>query len=226
MDPRKARSRELVLEAGIALLAEGGIRAFTVDAVAARSGVAKTTIYRQWPTRGDLLSDVYGSLESHTATPDTGSLRGDIEHLMRDLAHELATADWARNLTAVVAEGEHDPDLAAGHRAHAHVESAPLREVLQRAKDRGELAVDADVQLATELVAGALFYRRLVLHSTTTRREVDHLVDLLLAGLSTGAHPVTPPTSKDGPATATSTSRRAARHATPRHHRSRSKGQP
>lgn len=203
MDPRKVRSRETVLEAGIAVLAEGGIRAFTVDAVAHRSGVAKTTIYRQWPTRGDLLGDVYGSLESHTATPDTGTLRGDLHHLLHDLAHDLATADWARNLTAVVAEGEHDPDLAAGHRAHSHVESAPLREVLQRGKDRGEVPDDVDVQLATELVAGALFYRRLVLHSMTSRREVDHLVDLALAGLSPKSTP--PPVGPSAP----------GRHATP-----------
>ena len=184
MDPRVARSRQAVIDAGVELVAEGGVRAFSVDAVSARSGVAKTTIYRHWPTRRELLSDVFDSFEAHTPTPDTGSFRGDVRALLQGLRQELAEEDWARSLTAIVAEAEHDRDLAEAHVRHVRHEMRALHQVLQRARDNGDVDPKLDLDLAAELLAGALFFRRLVLHDTNTRREVDHLVDMLLAGLT------------------------------------------
>lgn len=184
MDPRVARSRQAVIEAATELIADGGVRAFSVEAVAARSGVAKTTIYRQWPGRRDLLNEVFDSFASQTSAPDTGSLRGDLRVLVRDLAVQLARSDWAKSLTALVAEAEHDRDLAEVHVRHVGAEQSALREVLARAKDRSELAPGIDVGLAAEQVVGALFFRRLVLHGSNTRREVDRLVDMALAGLT------------------------------------------
>jgi AcrR family transcriptional regulator len=184
MDPRVARSREAVIKAGAGLIAEGGVRAFTIDAVSARSGVAKTTIYRHWPAWRDLLNDVFGSFDSHTPIPDSGSLRTDLRSILRELADELAHADWARSLTAVVAEAEHDPDLAEVHVEHVRHEMTAVREVLKRAATRGELAPGISIELAAEHLVGALFFRRLVLHDTNTRQEADRLVDLALAGLT------------------------------------------
>jgi AcrR family transcriptional regulator len=184
VDPRVARSREAVIRAGIELVADGGVRAFSVDAVSARSGVAKTTIYRHWPARRDLLNEVFDSFDSHTPTPDTGSLRDDLRSLARGLAVELAEADWAKSLTALVGEAEHDRDLAEVHVRHVRHEMTAIREVLERAQARGELAPTIDIELAAEHVVGALFFRRLVLHDTNTRQEVDQLVDLTLAGLT------------------------------------------
>jgi AcrR family transcriptional regulator len=184
VDPRVARSRRSVIAAGTELISEGGIRAFSIDSVAARSGVAKTTIYRHWATRSDLLADVVAALHDDRAGPDEGSLRADLRRLMRDLARELATEDWARGLTAIVGEAEHDEDLAALHRELVGHFMAPTRAALQRARDRGELAPDVDVGLGAELVYGALFYRRLVLHGRTKPAEVDRLVDLVYRALT------------------------------------------
>jgi AcrR family transcriptional regulator len=173
-----------VLDAGVELVAEGGVRAFSVDAVAARSGVAKTTIYRHWPTRRELLGDVFDSFEAGTPTPDTGSFRGDLRALLQALRQELAEADWARSLTAIVAEAEHDRDLADAHVRHVRQEMRAVHQVLQRARERGDIAPTVDLDLAAEHVVGALFFRRLVLHDTNTRREVDRVVDLLIAGFT------------------------------------------
>jgi AcrR family transcriptional regulator len=183
VDPRVARSREAVIRAGVELLTEGGLAAFSIDAVAARSGVAKTTIYRHWPGRRDLLSEVFESVESHTPTPDTGSLREDLRFLARDLADDLASADWPKNLAVIVGEAEHDRTLAAGHAVHVRSEMNPMRVVFERAIERGDLPADLDVELAIEHVAGALFLRRFVLHGTSTPDEADRLVDLALNGL-------------------------------------------
>jgi AcrR family transcriptional regulator len=185
MDPRVARSREVVLRAGADLIVEGGVRAFSVDAIAARTGVAKTTIYRHWPTRQALLNDVFQSFDSHSPTPDAGSLRADLRVILRGLAEELRHADWPKNLTAIVAEAEHDRELAEVHVVHVVHETSATREVLRRAQARGEIAADLDLPLVEDLVHGALFMRRLVLHSHNTQEEVDRLVDLLVDGLAT-----------------------------------------
>jgi AcrR family transcriptional regulator len=183
VDPRVARSREAVLRAGVELISEGGLGAFSVDAVAARSGVAKTTIYRHWPGRRDLLNDVFESFDAHTPTPDTGSLRDDLLFLSRDLAADLAGADWPKRMAVIVGEAEHDKDLATADAAHVRNEMTPIRVVLERAVDRGDLPPGTDVELVAEHLVGALFFRRLVLHGTSTPDEADRLVDLALGGL-------------------------------------------
>ena len=184
MDPRIARSRKAVIAAGVELISDGGIRAFSVDAVTQRSGVAKSTIYRHWPTRSDLLADVVASLHRDQPVPDEGSLRGDLDVLMHRLASELATEDWAKGLTAIIGEAEHDADLAELHGEMVHHFMTPTHQVLTRARDRGELRGDVDVELATEFIYGALFHRRLVVHGTNTPQEVDQLIDLVCTGLT------------------------------------------
>jgi AcrR family transcriptional regulator len=173
-----------VIAAGVELISEGGIRAFSVDAVTARSGVAKSTIYRHWPTRSDLLADVVASLHSDRPVPDEGSLRGDLEVLMHGLAEELATEDWAKGLTAIIGEAEHDAELAELHGELVHHFMTPTYQALRRARDRGEVHSDVDIELATEFIYGALFHRRLVVHGRNTPTEVDQLVDLVCTGLT------------------------------------------
>jgi AcrR family transcriptional regulator len=184
MDPRVDRTRAAVLRAGAEVIAEGGIQSFSIEAVVARSGVARTTIYRHWPTRRDLLVAIYSSFGTHTATPDEGSLRADLRHLLLGLADQLANADWPRALTSMVSESEHDHDLAEAQRVDSYNEMRPWREVLERARRRGELATDVDIQLIAEHVAGALFFRRLVLHQPTTPDQVDQVLELILGGLT------------------------------------------
>ena len=189
MDPRVARSRQAVISAAVELISDGGIGAFSIDAVAARSGVAKTTIYRHWATRSDLLADVVASLHQDHETPDEGSLRADLAVILARLAHELATQDWAKNLTALIGEAEHDDELAAMHREMTYHFHTPTLTALSRARDRGELRPDVDIDLASEFVSGAFFYRRLVLHGSNSSEEVDRLVDLLCSGLTREEQP-------------------------------------
>ena len=181
--PRSEEARQAALSATVDLMLEAGVESVTFEDVAARSGVAKTTIYRHWPGRRDLLSEVFESFDAHTPTPDTGSLRGDLTFLCRDLAFDLAEADWPKSVAAIVGEAEHDKDLAEAHRAHVRTEMTPLRDVLERAVERGDLPPDTDIELVAEHVSGALFFRRFVLHGTSTPDEADRLVDLALDGL-------------------------------------------
>src|SRR3712207_6176255 len=91
LDPRVLRSRATVLRTTVALLAERGIGATTIEAVAERSGVAKTTIYRQWDSQAALVLDALDSVLRPPADPATGTLRGDLIDLLGGFAHALST---------------------------------------------------------------------------------------------------------------------------------------
>ncbi len=182
-DPRIARTRAVVLGAATKLLSEQGSAGFTVDAVVARSGVAKTTIYRHWPTKDDLLMAAVACFELDDDVPDTGTLRGDLVALLSGLAAQLATEEWSHSLPAVLELAEHDPDVAARHHAIVRHRSDCGRQLVKRAQERGEVRDDIDVELLVALLCGALFYRRLMIHETTTPSQVEAIVDAVLGGV-------------------------------------------
>jgi AcrR family transcriptional regulator len=183
-DPRIARTRSVVLATATRLLAEEGSAGFTVDAVAARSGVAKTTIYRQWPTKDDLLMAALGCYDQQLEAPDTGTVRGDLVAVLTQLATALATAEWSKSLPALLDRAEHDPEFSQRHLAIVHHNSSPGREIVRRAQARGELRADVDTELLVAILAGAFFYRRLMTQEATPPEQVAAVVDAILDGIS------------------------------------------
>jgi AcrR family transcriptional regulator len=156
---RAARSRATVLAEAYRLLAEGGIGGVSIDEIARRTGVAKTTIYRHWPSRAALLLDACSQLGAPAVVPDTGSLRGDLTALVTALAAELSSPGWPAVLPSIIDAAERDPELAALHAAlHARL-MEPLLVVAKRAKERGELPGRRPEDVVAA-VAGPLFYRR------------------------------------------------------------------
>jgi len=149
-----------VLTATFELLSENGVGGLTVDEVSRRSGVAKTTIYRHWPTREALVVDACSRISAEQEVPDTGSLEGDVTAILANIAHLLSTARWASVLPSIVDVAERDPEFADIHRSIQHGHAEPLREVLERAADRGELAMAADRSTMIAGLMGPLFYRR------------------------------------------------------------------
>jgi AcrR family transcriptional regulator len=160
VDSRVERSRHAVLAAAFELLSDSGVGGFSVDEVARRSGVAKTTIYRHWPTRDALVIDACSRITAEQDTPDTGSLEGDVAAVLTNIAHLLQTANWSSVLPSIVDAAERDPDFADTHSRIQRGHAAPLREVLERAASRGELSGDADLSMIVAALLGALFYRR------------------------------------------------------------------
>ena len=123
LDARVRRSRSRVLATAFELLSESGVGGFSVDEVARRSGVAKTTIYRQWPTREALVLDACSRISAEQEVPDTGSLEGDLIAILADTGHLLGTARWASVVPSIVDVAERDPEFAGIHatiqRGHA-----------------------------------------------------------------------------------------------------------
>lgn len=160
LDERVRRSRATVLAATAELLFERGLAGASVDEIARRSGVAKTTIYRHWPTRADLLRDACASIGTPQETPDTGSFAADVTALMTSLAHLLRTAKWTAVLPSIIDAAERDPAIADIYSKLQHGYSAPFAAVIRRAVARRELPADTDAALLIAALTGPLFFRR------------------------------------------------------------------
>jgi AcrR family transcriptional regulator len=160
VDRRVSRSKQVVLAATFELLSETGLAGVSVDAVAERSGVAKTTIYRHWPSRSALLLDACGRMGTPREPPNTGSLKGDLAALMSDLGSRLKTARFAATLPSVIDAAERDPEIAKMHaKLHAGLISA-FRSVIERGQRNGELPRLRESSAIVAALLGPLFYRR------------------------------------------------------------------
>jgi AcrR family transcriptional regulator len=149
-----------VLATAFDLLSDSGVGGFTVDEVARRSGVAKTTIYRHWPSREALVIDAASRISAGQEVPDTGSLEADVTALLANLGHLLATARWSSVVPSIVDAAERDPEFARLHGQIQRGHAAPLREVIERAAARGEISPAADPPSMVSALIGPLYYRR------------------------------------------------------------------
>ena len=185
LDVRVRRSRATVLGVTAELLLERGFAGASVDEITRRSGVAKTTIYRHWPTRGDLLRDACSSIGTPLEVPDTGNFEGDVTALVTSLAHLLRSAKWTSVLPSVIDAAERDPDIAAMYSRLQEGYSAPLLFVIQRAMQRGELSKTADAALLVAALTGPLFYRRWFSREPLTSAFAKQIARLVLRQVST-----------------------------------------
>jgi AcrR family transcriptional regulator len=184
VDGRVRRSRERVLTTAFELLSQSGVIGFTVDEVAARSGVAKTTIYRHWPSREALVLDAASRISAEVAVPDYGTLAADVTAILANLGQLLSTARWSSVVPSIVDIAERDSEFAAIHGEIQRGHAAPLREVLHRAVEGGELPPNTDVsQMISELI-GPLYYRRWFTRETIDERFVTAVVKTVIGSHS------------------------------------------
>jgi AcrR family transcriptional regulator len=184
---RSERARDDVLQATADLVAEVGLERTTIDEIAARSGVAKTTIYRHWPTKQALLiAAVRGCLE-YAPTPNTGDLRADLVACFEQMVRAGTGSRVSKMLASLLDGAERDPELDRMLRAYMLDRSLPLRTVLQLAQGRGELPADLDLHLAAALFIGPMTYRKTILREPVTDDYVAAIVDAGLQAVRSGA---------------------------------------
>ncbi|MFD8707368.1 TetR/AcrR family transcriptional regulator [Kitasatospora sp. NPDC059648] len=188
---RSDRARAAVLAAATELVAEVGYGKLTIEAIAARASVGKQTIYRWWPSKGAVVFDAFLAVNQHEgglALPDTGDLAADLRAVLRPTSDELTDPGADRTYRAIIAELLNDPALHAEYRTRL---LDPLLEVtrdrLRAAREAGQLAPDADLDLAVELVYGPLYYRWQYRLGPLTHEHADRLVDAALRALSRSA---------------------------------------
>ncbi|MGV9309904.1 TetR/AcrR family transcriptional regulator [Nonomuraea sp. NPDC004354] len=177
MAPRKQQE---IFEATLTLLAERGYEDLTIEGVAERSGVNKTTIYRWWPSKPALLAAAL--VEADTLAldqPDTGTLRGDLEALVDGMIALITRPPSSDIAVAALGAAVHHPELNA--RGFFADRFAREREVFERAMARGELGDDTDPMLLVDLLAGAVWvravFRGLPLEAGFARRAVSAVLD-------------------------------------------------
>jgi AcrR family transcriptional regulator len=179
-DDRVLRSKKAVLAATFQLLGEQGLAGVSVDEVAKRSGVAKTTIYRHWPSRSALLIEACSSMGTRPQVPDTGGFRGDLTALAIHMAARLRADRWASILPSVIDAAERDPEIATVHtRLHAGF-MAPLYAVIERAQAKGELPKALDPSEIVASVVGPLFYRRWFSRQPLDEQFVSNIVEAVV----------------------------------------------
>jgi TetR/AcrR family transcriptional regulator, regulator of autoinduction and epiphytic fitness len=176
-DPRIERTRRVVLDATIDLLVEGGYGAVTIEAVAARSGVAKSTIYRHWPGRLELINDAFQELKPPVPVPAQGPVRERLIVVLEHLAHSVAGSTWSACLPALIDAAERDPAAREFHAGLARAGRQTLVDLLDEGVRTGEFGADLDTELIAEALAGPIMLRRLMAYSPLDPSEVRHLVD-------------------------------------------------
>ena len=187
--PRSPQAHRAILEATLSLLSEGGVDALTMEGIAARAGVAKSTVYRRWTSPEAVLAAAVESLVAEIRIPDTGSVRGDLLRLMRQ-AVSLWGGPTGRMMPGLVAAMDAHPSVASAVREGFLAERRQaLREVLERGVARGELRDDVDRELALDVLGGPLFYRLLVTGGPLDESLAAGTVDVMLRGLAAGDSP-------------------------------------
>ncbi len=180
-DPRVARSKAAILEATAALISEQGFPGVSIEAVAARSGAAKTTIYRHWPNRDALVIEAFGLCAGPKADPpDTGTLRGDLLEILAGLARFLREEGSCASLQSLADAARRDPELAGLHAAFIAERQRPMVDVLERGIRDGELPAGLDPQNAVSMLVGPLFYRAMVSFEPLDDDFVESVADALL----------------------------------------------
>jgi AcrR family transcriptional regulator len=187
--PRDEQAAEAILGAVVELLAEHGFSGLTVDAVAARAGVGKATIYRRWDTKEALVLAAISGRGAVPEPPDTGSLQGDLCALYGTIADDIQHEAAGRLLPALAAEAAVNPDMRTRLRAFVKDRRAPTKLVLRRGIDRGELPADTDLDLLIDLLVGPLFYRVVFTGQRITPKVVERSIDIVLRGVGARGEP-------------------------------------
>jgi AcrR family transcriptional regulator len=184
--PRSEKARIAILDAACELFQEGGYPATTIEAIAGRSGVAKTTIYRWWPSRASLVVELLLQVAAVEAPPPIAGANP-----LGALRKEMMTVGRASNalpgqlLLALIGESQNDPEVREAlqkglFRPRRHATA----EVIRRAQEKGDLCKGIAPLVAADLLFGPIFYRRFVRHETVTDAFVKEIFEYAMTGLA------------------------------------------
>ena len=182
VDPRIARTRAAVLRTATDLLVDGGPSAVTIDAIVARSGVAKSTIYRHWESRDDVLVAVIESCAPHIEPPDESlGFEPALRQFMAAVREMLNDPDWMRVLPALLTLRTQKHGVAdLEQRIEARQEHA-IESVLRRGVTEGRVRPDFDLDEATALLVGPLTFAVLIGKPAVDEAFTDRVIDAFLA---------------------------------------------
>ena len=180
-DPRVAHTRKVVLAAAMELLTSEGHEAVTPLRIAESTGIARTTIYRHWPERRDLIADAIEAHRPDWQFESSGDLRTDLLCHLQRVASRLDAGPLPPFFATLIERAEHDEELAELHCRMADRRTRPVVAALEAGIERGDLPVGLDVSAAVAAIDGPVFYRRLISREPLTDGFVADVVDGFLA---------------------------------------------
>jgi AcrR family transcriptional regulator len=175
---------ERMLAAATDVVVEVGLARFSVDEVARRSGVAKTTIYRHFPNPKAMLVAALERVLVPPPIPDTGSLRGDIVAYLESVQPLFGDTTIRSLYFEIFVAGWRDPELAALQQAMMRARTGPTMAIYEHARERGELAPEIDYPTLVETVQGPFIVRALGRPADVYRADLEELADRMLLVLS------------------------------------------
>jgi AcrR family transcriptional regulator len=187
----RSGTRDRALAAARRILRREGYPRLTMERVSAESGVAKTTLYRRWPTKAALCMELYLDISGRELNmPDTGNVAGDLKHIADTVVHLQTRTVAGQAFRGLIAEAQLKPDTRAAFLAEfAERRREVTRAVLRRAIERREIRSGTDIDLVIDALGGAVTFRLLQGHAPLTTRFTSALVGLLLDGCATKERP-------------------------------------
>ncbi|WP_091104333.1 TetR/AcrR family transcriptional regulator [Nonomuraea pusilla] len=184
---RSARVRDAVRQATLAELAEHGYAGLTVENVAERSGVHKTTVYRRWGGVDGLISDALDLAgQEPWPVPDTGDIRGDLRGIVQLVRGGFADPGLGPVSSAFVAAAMQSPEAARALHAFFAARHEQSADVVRRAVARGELPAGVDAAEVIRVAVAPVYYRLFVAHEPVSERDADRAADAALAAARAG----------------------------------------
>jgi TetR/AcrR family transcriptional regulator, regulator of autoinduction and epiphytic fitness len=181
VDPRIERTRHAVLAATLDVLGTRGYSAFTIEAVAEAARVAKSTIYRHWPTKLAVIADALETLNEQPRTdPAPGTARQSIERLVEHLASAFTDSVLSSCIPALIEAAEHHPEVAAFLHGYSATRRRTLVEAIRAGVDSGELPAHLDPELAALALSGAVVYCRTMTPAPLAVRRARRLTRQVL----------------------------------------------
>ncbi len=182
---RTARASQAILDAALAELVDVGYASLSLDRIATRAGVHRSTVYRRWADKEQLVVDaVLASAARDVPTPDTGSVREDLRALTHAIVATLASPVSRTLLQTYVAESGRVPGIDEVARSFWTHRFALASALVERGIERGELDPQTDADLLIETLVAPLFLRALVTGQPVTTRYADRIVELTIAAYS------------------------------------------
>src|SRR4051812_36785441 len=177
-----------ILDATRELLVESGVQALTIEGVAARAGVAKTTIYRRWRSKDELAFAVLLELVDLLAVPDVGDTRIELVYLVESVIRVLSTTLMGAVMQGLASDLGSDRELQSAFREQVvDARVGELRRIVARGVARGDVRADADADLMYELLLGPVYFRLLLSGGPLEEALAKRLVDAVLPGFAPSA---------------------------------------
>ena len=188
--PRDARAHQAIIDATLELLRTEGYARVTIEAIAAKAGVGKTTIYRRWPSKGPLVIEAISGLIHLGPMIDSGETAKDLAAFLKAVMTALGATLIGGTIPGLTADMANDPEVAEPFRRFIiKPKRDRLAAILDRAEARGELVGPADRELILDMLVGPILWRALLTGGTLDGEVAERIVDKVVRGFGLAAGP-------------------------------------